>query len=293
MARLGGGADSEEPRPESRVRFTGFVPDTDLPALYSGADVFCYPSLYEGFGLPPLEAMACGAPTVTSNTSSLPEVVGDAALTIDPLSVEEMVGALRNLLADSTKRQEYGRRALRQAALFSWDKTARLTRDAYDRITGVVSLETVAQTNKRDNRTLSRMTLSSQSTITMITQDVEVTRRILQEAHTLADAGYSVRIITRSADTHDSQGTVEGLPVEWVAVQGRDPRFGWLYKLAGVSRGTSAAALWSVLTGRHTFTLRATPRAITDARLHLPRSRPEQPAGRLHSRSQNQCEACI
>lgn len=122
----------------TRVRFTGFVPDTDLPALYSGADVFCYPSLYEGFGLSPLEAMACGAPTVTSNTSSLPEVVGDAALTIDPLSVEEMVGALRNLLADSTKRQEYGRRALRQAALFSWDKTARLTRDAYDRITGVV-----------------------------------------------------------------------------------------------------------------------------------------------------------
>lgn len=122
----------------TRVRFTGFVPDVDLPTLYSGADVFCYPSLYEGFGLPPLEAMACGAPTITSNTSSLPEVVGDAALTVDPLSVEQLVGALRSLLADSTKRQEYGRRALQQAALFSWDRTARLTRDAYDRITGVV-----------------------------------------------------------------------------------------------------------------------------------------------------------
>jgi glycosyltransferase involved in cell wall biosynthesis len=121
----------------TRVRFTGFVPETDLPALYSGADVFCYPSLYEGFGLPPLEAMACGAPTITSSTSSLPEVVGDAALTVDPLSVEEMAGALRSLLADSTKREEYGRRALRQAALFSWDKTARLTRDAYDQVTGV------------------------------------------------------------------------------------------------------------------------------------------------------------
>jgi glycosyltransferase involved in cell wall biosynthesis len=96
----------------------------------------------------------------------------------------------------------------------------------------------------------------------MITQDVEVTRRILQEAHTLTDAGYSVSIITRSADTRDSKGTVEGLPVEWIAVQGRDPRFGWLYKLAGLGRGTSTAALWSVLTGRHTFTLRATPRAI-------------------------------
>jgi glycosyltransferase involved in cell wall biosynthesis len=121
----------------TRVRFTGFVPETDLPALYSGADVFCYPSLYEGFGLPPLEAMACGAPTITSNTSSLPEVVGDAALTVDPMSIEEMAGALRSLLADSTKREEYGRRALRQAALFSWDKTARLTRDAYDQVTGV------------------------------------------------------------------------------------------------------------------------------------------------------------
>jgi glycosyltransferase involved in cell wall biosynthesis len=81
--------------------------------------------------------MACGAPTITSNTSSLPEVVGDAALTVDPLSVEDMAGALRSLLADSTKREEYGRRALRQAALFSWDKTARLTRDAYDQVTGV------------------------------------------------------------------------------------------------------------------------------------------------------------
>ena len=70
------------------VIFTGYVPETDLPVLYSGAGLFCFPSLYEGFGLPPLEAMACGTPVVCSNVASLPEVVGDAALTVDPLDVD-------------------------------------------------------------------------------------------------------------------------------------------------------------------------------------------------------------
>jgi glycosyltransferase involved in cell wall biosynthesis len=96
----------------------------------------------------------------------------------------------------------------------------------------------------------------------MITQDVEVTRRILQEARTLRDAGYNVRILTRSGDERDHKGDVDGIPTEWVAVRGRDPRFRRLYRLAGVERGTQAAALWSVLTGRHTFTLRALPRAV-------------------------------
>ena len=90
--------------------------------------------------------------------------------------------------------------------------------------------------------------------VLMITQDVEVTRRILQEAKTLRDAGYTVAILTRSADTTDHRGSVEGIATEWVAVRGRDPRFGWLYRLAGEARGTQAAALWSVITGRHTFT---------------------------------------
>lgn len=96
----------------------------------------------------------------------------------------------------------------------------------------------------------------------MITQDVEVTRRILQEARTLTNAGWGVRIITRSADEKDHAGTVDGLPVEWVAVTGRDRRFRWLYRLAGMERGSQAAALWSVLTGKHTFTMRATGRAL-------------------------------
>jgi glycosyltransferase involved in cell wall biosynthesis len=97
--------------------------------------------------------------------------------------------------------------------------------------------------------------------VLMVTQDVEVTRRILQEAHTLAGAGYDVSILTRSGDERDERGSVEGLPTEWVAVRGRDERFGGLYRLAGTTRGSQVAALWSVLTGRHTFTMRATPRA--------------------------------
>jgi glycosyltransferase involved in cell wall biosynthesis len=120
-----------------RVRFTGYMPDDDLPALYAGATLFCYPSLYEGFGLPPLEAMACGAPTITSNTSSLPEVVGEAAITVSPTSTAEIACAMRLLLADDARRHEYSRRGMERAALFSWDRTARLTRDAYDAVLGV------------------------------------------------------------------------------------------------------------------------------------------------------------
>jgi glycosyltransferase involved in cell wall biosynthesis len=120
-----------------RVRFTGFVPNADLPALYGGAELFCYPSLYEGFGLPPLEAMACGTPTVTSNTASLPEVVGDAAVTVDPTSVAEISSALRSLLEDPRRRADYSRRGIARAALFSWDHTARLTRDVYAAVSGV------------------------------------------------------------------------------------------------------------------------------------------------------------
>ncbi len=96
----------------------------------------------------------------------------------------------------------------------------------------------------------------------MITQDVEVTRRILQEARTLSGAGYDVRILARAAGAEDHSGYAEGIPVDWIAVKGRDPRFGWLYRLAGLSRGSQAAALWSVLTGKHTFTMRAVPPAI-------------------------------
>lgn len=118
----------------NRVRFTGYVPESDLPALYSGATIFCYPSLYEGFGLPPLEAMSCGTPTITSNTSSLPEVVANAALTINPTSTTDLSNALRAFLQDPAKREEYTQRGIERAVHFSWEHTARLTRDAYDAV---------------------------------------------------------------------------------------------------------------------------------------------------------------
>ncbi len=121
----------------NRVIFPGYVPEPDLPALYAGATIFCYPSLYEGFGLPPLEAMSCGTPTVTSNTSSLPEVVGDAALTVNPTSTPDLTKALRLLLTDPTKRHEYAQRALQRAAQFSWHRTAQLTKDVYDDVLAV------------------------------------------------------------------------------------------------------------------------------------------------------------
>jgi glycosyltransferase involved in cell wall biosynthesis len=117
---------------ESRVVFTGFVPEEDKPFLIAAAKVFAYPSLYEGFGIPVLEALACGIPTVTSNVSSLPEVAGDAALTIDPHSVAELSSALERLLSDQQLRERLTRESVTQAAKFNWTKTALMTRAAYD-----------------------------------------------------------------------------------------------------------------------------------------------------------------
>jgi glycosyltransferase involved in cell wall biosynthesis len=121
---------------EGEVLFTGFVPDEDLPALYSAADLFVFPSLYEGFGLPPLEAMACGTPVVCSNTSSLPEIVGEAALTFDPLDAEEMSATIEEALDDAALREEMREKGLRQAAKFSWEKTAQETFQVYQEVVG-------------------------------------------------------------------------------------------------------------------------------------------------------------
>ncbi len=113
------------------VRWLGPVPGEALPALYAAATAFIFPSLYEGFGLPPLEAMACGTPVACSNTSSLPEVVGEAALTFDPTCVEDIADAIRRLLDDKTLRATLRERGLHRAAHFSWARTARLTLEAY------------------------------------------------------------------------------------------------------------------------------------------------------------------
>lgn len=113
------------------VRFTGPVPEADKPAIYRGAVAFVYPSCYEGFGLPVLEAMACGVPVVASNTSSIPEVVGSAGILLPPDDAEGMAGALLQLVQDDNFHAQMRQRALQQARRFSWEETARHTLEAY------------------------------------------------------------------------------------------------------------------------------------------------------------------
>jgi glycosyltransferase involved in cell wall biosynthesis len=114
-----------------RIVRTGRVDPADLDALYRGADLFCYPSLYEGFGLPVVEAMARGIPVVCSNTSSLPEVAGPAAVQVDPTSVEELAGAISAVLGDGGERARMADAGPTQAATFSWERTAGETLQAY------------------------------------------------------------------------------------------------------------------------------------------------------------------
>jgi glycosyltransferase involved in cell wall biosynthesis len=109
----------------NRVTLTGYVPDADLPILLSGALAFVFPSLYEGFGLPVLEAMACGTPVVCSNTSSLPEVAGDAALLVDPLDTEALSEGLSRIVQDEALRRDLAERGFAQVQRFSWKRCAR------------------------------------------------------------------------------------------------------------------------------------------------------------------------
>lgn len=115
-----------------RIHFTGYVADADLPALYSLAQVFVYPSRYEGFGLPVLEAMACGLPVVCSNAASLPEVVGDAALLVAPDDIEALGAAITRMLNDGQLRGHMRARGLKRATQFTWAETARRTVQVYE-----------------------------------------------------------------------------------------------------------------------------------------------------------------
>lgn len=117
--------------PNDVVRFTGWVAEEDKPALYSSATAFLFPSLYEGFGLPPLEAMACGAPVITSNASSLPEIVGDAGVQVDPAMPSAWAEAIHAVATDDSRRAEMSARGIVQAAKFSWTKAAQETLAAY------------------------------------------------------------------------------------------------------------------------------------------------------------------
>lgn len=116
---------------ENSVIFTGYIEDSEAPALLGGATAFLFPSLYEGFGMPPLEAMACGTPVLTSNCSSLPEVVGDAAVLVDPYSVEDIAAGMERLVTDAGLRKELSGKGLERAKDFTWERSAKILMDVY------------------------------------------------------------------------------------------------------------------------------------------------------------------
>jgi glycosyltransferase involved in cell wall biosynthesis len=118
------------------VRFLGYLPDETLAILYRLAAVFVFPSLYEGFGLPPLEAMACGTPVVTSNVSSLPEVTGDAAVLVDPYDVESIVAGIERVLTDPVLNAELRRKGVARARAFSWEQSVARTLQLYEEVGG-------------------------------------------------------------------------------------------------------------------------------------------------------------
>lgn len=119
---------------DDRIEFSGFVPAGDLPPLLTGALGFVLPSLWEGFGIPVLEAMACGTPVIVSNESSMPEVVGSAGLLIDPYSVDQIEQAIRTLISDKKLREKYSRLGIKQAGKFSWEKMAKTILKEFERV---------------------------------------------------------------------------------------------------------------------------------------------------------------
>lgn len=118
------------------VVFIDYIPEEDLSGIYNAADLFVYPSSYEGFGLPPLEAMACGTPVITSNTSSLPEVVGDAGLMVDPDEVDALAEAMYEVLSNDSLRKELSDKGSKRARMFNWNDTARKTLKIYEEVIG-------------------------------------------------------------------------------------------------------------------------------------------------------------
>jgi len=139
---------------QNDVRFLGFVPIEVLRTFYDAAKIFVFPSLYEGFGLPPLEAMAHGTPVVTSNLTSLPEVVGNAAVLVHPENVFEIMRALHRVLLDQPLREKMKERSYRQAAKFSWEKSVLRIREIYQEVVSVDgNAESSGQSNVRNSKT--------------------------------------------------------------------------------------------------------------------------------------------
>jgi glycosyltransferase involved in cell wall biosynthesis len=119
---------------EDKVRFTDFVPDDDLPGLYTLSTCFVYPSFFEGFGIPPLEAMQCGSPVITGDRTSLPEVVGDAGILVDPFDVTSIADAIGRMLSDGDLRNELRQKGFERARRFSWQRAARETLGVFEKV---------------------------------------------------------------------------------------------------------------------------------------------------------------
>jgi glycosyltransferase involved in cell wall biosynthesis len=124
---------AEQSEARDDILFVGYVPDSDLPALYSGAMCFAYPSYFEGFGLPVLEAMQCGTPVIAGNRTSLPEAAGDAGVLFDPFDESAIAGALSQVIENPNYRAELRVKGLEWASAFSWRTTAKMTLEAYER----------------------------------------------------------------------------------------------------------------------------------------------------------------
>jgi len=119
---------------QEHVRLSGYVADSDLPALYSQCQAFVFPTLYEGFGMPALEAMACGVPVIGSTAAALPEIIGEAGLLVDPLDVEAIGAAIHRAVSDRDLRSRLAEAGPRRASLFSWERAARETVAAYGEV---------------------------------------------------------------------------------------------------------------------------------------------------------------
>ena len=135
----------EEGRMKDSVILTGYVPQSDLPALYSGSICFVYPSYFEGFGLPPLEAMKCGTPVIAGNRTSLPEVVGDAGILVDPFDVNAIAAAIERVVDDPDLRQQLSVKGVARSRLFDWNETARRTLNIYEQVVGGLGREETRQ----------------------------------------------------------------------------------------------------------------------------------------------------
>ena len=127
---------AENSQVKEHILFTDYVPETDLPALYTGATCFVYPSYFEGFGIPPLEAMRCGTPTITGNRTCFPEIIADGGLMVDPFDEQAMLEAILQVFSDSNLRADLRKKGIKRASLFDWKETARQTLTVYEKVYG-------------------------------------------------------------------------------------------------------------------------------------------------------------